>query len=392
MFKSKANIILVLSSIVVTIFLVEATLRIIGFDYPTWQRINEFAGTEHYPGVEGWVRKEGINYIKINQDGMRGTLYSKTKPENVFRIAVVGDSFAEGFQVPLEKTFSAVIEKDLGKCKPHGNKKIEVINFGIGDHGTANELFVLREKAWLYEPDIVLLAFFSGNDIRNNSKVLEPQKIRPFFTLQNGELILDDSFKQTREFKFKTSAFWKGILWLSKHSRMMQLMNKGRHQIGASKRSKSNYDFQMQLLEDAIFSEPKKEEWLEAWRITESLIIRINEEVLQRKAKFIIATLSIGIQIHPDASIKSQFMEKAGVDNLFYPDNRIRILAGKNKIPHIILAPKLAEYSQRTGEFLHGFENTKMGTGHWNENGHRMGGHLISDEICKMILPSSADF
>jgi hypothetical protein len=307
----------------------------------------------------------------------------KNKPSNVFRVAVIGDSFAEGHQVALEKTFSAVLEKDLNKCKPYGNKKIEVINFGIGDHGTANELFVLREKAWLYEPDIVLLAFFSGNDIRNNSKVLEPQKVRPFFKLQNGELILDDSFKQTRAFKFKTSAIWKGILWLSMNSRMVQLLNKARHRLGTNKGSQSRYDFQIQLLQDAIFSEPQKKEWSEAWKVTESLIIRMNEEVQQRKAQFIIATLSIGIQVHPDSNIKSQFMERAGVDNLFYPDNRIRVLAEKNKISHVILAPKLADYSQRTGEFLHGFEKTKMGVGHWNENGHRMGGHFISEKICQ---------
>jgi hypothetical protein len=237
MFKSngiKANIFLVLSSLIITICLVEATLRFIDFDYPTWQRLNENTGTEHYPGVEGWNRDEGENYIKINRDGMRGPVHIKKKPSNVFRVAVIGDSFAEGYQVPLEKTFSAILEKDLNKCMPYGNKKIEVINFGIGDHGTANELFVLREQAWHYEPDIVLLAFFSGNDIRNNSKVLEPQKIRPFFTLQNGELILDDSFKRTRAFEFKTSSIWKGVLWLSTHSRTIQLLNKVRHRSGTS--------------------------------------------------------------------------------------------------------------------------------------------------------------
>jgi hypothetical protein len=362
-------------------------VRFIGFGYPTWQRLNEDTATEHYPGAEGWIRDEGENYIKINRDGMRGPVYKKKKPSNVFRIAVIGDSFAEGYQVPLEKTFSATLERDLNKCKPYGNKKVEVINFGIGDHGTANELFILRKQAWLYEPDIVLLAFFSGNDIRNNSKVLEPQKIRPFFTLQNGDLILDDSFKRTRAFKLKTSTIWKGVLWLSIHSRTVQLLNKARHRLGTSKESKSSYDFQMQLLRDDMFSEPKKEEWLEAWKITESIIVRMNEEVQKKKAQFIIATLSIGIQVHPDSNIKSQFMAKAGVDNLFYPDNRIRVLAEKNKIPHVILAPKLADYAQRTGEFLHGFENTTMGVGHWNENGHRMGGHFISEEICKSALP-----
>jgi hypothetical protein len=382
--KSIVNITLVITSLIFALCLVEVVLRLIGFDYPTWQRLNESTGTEHYPGAEGWNRDEGENYIKINRDGMRGPLYPKTKPGNVFRVAVIGDSFAEGYQVPLENTFSNILEKDLNKCKPYGEKKIEVLNFGIGDHGTANELFVLRTQAWLYEPDIVLLAFFSGNDIRNNSKVLEPQKIRPFFTLQNGDLILDDSFKRTKAFKFKTSSIWKGVLWLSTYSRTVQFLNKVRHRAGASKESRSRYNFQMQLLEDDIFSEPKKEKWQEAWKITESLIARMNEEVQQRGAQFLIATLSIGIQVHPDINVRNRFMEKAGVNNLYYPDNRIKNLAEKNKIPHVILAHKFAAYAKRTGEFLHGFERTGTeGVGHWNENGHRMGGHLISEKMCK---------
>ena len=63
-----------------------------------------------------------------------------------------------------------------------GEKKVEVINFGVSDYGTAQELIVLREKVWFYDPDFVLLAIFTQNDISNNSVALEKQKMRPFFS------------------------------------------------------------------------------------------------------------------------------------------------------------------------------------------------------------------
>ena len=33
--------------------------------------------------------------------------------------------------------------------------------------------------------------------------------------------------------------------------------------------------------------------------------------------------------------------------------------------------------------YFHGFENTKLGTGHWNKKGHYQASKLISENICK---------
>lgn len=32
--------------------------------------------------------------------------------------------------------------------------------------------------------------------------------------------------------------------------------------------------------------------------------------------------------------------------------------------------------------FFHGFENTNLGSGHWNETGHEIASKLISEKIC----------
>ena len=95
-----------------------------------------------------------------------------------------------------------------------------------------------------------------------------------------------------------------------------------------------------------------------------------------------IATLSNDIQVHPDLQVQQDFMKENGLNNLFYPESRIEEFATKNKISNVILAPKLAEHAQRNGVFLHGFENYVMGFGHWNENGHRLAGHLIAEKFC----------
>src|SRR5256886_11368120 len=59
----------------------------------------------------------------------------------------------------------------------------------------------LHERVWQYAPDMVLLAFFPGNDVRNNSRALEGEKGRAYFSLKDGKLFLDTAFRDDPEFR-----------------------------------------------------------------------------------------------------------------------------------------------------------------------------------------------
>ncbi|WP_293083125.1 SGNH/GDSL hydrolase family protein [Okeania sp. SIO3B5] len=121
---------------------------------------DHYRGWALQPGFTAWWREEGEAYIEINSDGLRDYEYSKIKPENTLRIAILGDSFAEAVQMPIEKTFWSIIEGKLTKCDSIANRKVEVINFGVHGYSTVQELLTLRHQVWDYNPDIVLLAFF----------------------------------------------------------------------------------------------------------------------------------------------------------------------------------------------------------------------------------------
>jgi hypothetical protein len=41
-------------------------------------------------------------------------------------------------------------------------------------------------------------------------------------------------------------------------------------------------------------------------------------------------------------------------------------------------------YGEEHEVFLHGFENTALGRGHWNPAGHRLGAQLIAAKIHEM--------
>jgi hypothetical protein len=381
--KTRINIALFLISSICALLLLEILLRAMDFSYPSFYRVNEKTWTEHYPNAEGWQRSEGEAYIKINKNGIRGPLHSKIKPANTIRIAVLGDSFTEAFQVPIVKTFWGILERELNKCKKFEGKTVEVISFGVSGYGTAQELITLREKAYLYDPDIVLLAIFTGNDINNNYAALDQGEIRPYYLYENGELILDNSFRQLKEFKLKTGLLWRSFLFTIQYSKTLQLLNKTRHRLfsqATSETIKTNIK-----LRSEVFFEPQSDEWRKAWLITEKLIALMNNEVRQKGSKFMIATLSQGIQVHPDQEIRRTFMNNSGLNDLFYPDKRIEAVALENEIHSLIIAPLLADYTYKNKIFAHGSKDT-LGRAHWNEEGHRFAGHLIATEICKSSL------
>ena len=315
---------------------------------------------------------------------------------------MLGDSFAEARQVPIEDTFWTLAGKDLQGCNRLGDLQIEVLNFGVSSYGTAQELLTLRNRVWDYNPDIVLLAFVTGNDISDNSrklkqiKQLEQSKIVPYFVYHGDELILDNSFLLLDSFTKRQSKTVSDVL--VNHSRLLQMLRHVKRQIRQLRTNgwkvkrpdyitvEKEHLFEPGLLDD-IYSDPGTPEWMEAWRLTEDLVVRMRDEVVEHNAAFIVVTLSNGIQVHPDSTVRERFKKSLGIADLFYPDMRIKSLGAHKGFPVINLAPLMWVYARENQIFLHGFENTMLGIGHWNDAGHRLAGQLIAREICSNYLP-----
>jgi hypothetical protein len=179
-----------------TLLLVEIGLRLAGLRYGDMYVPDPYCGSRLRAGYQGWFTREGSAYIRINSQGLRDEEHSIRRGDDLLRIAVLGDSFAEALQVPREQTFWHVLEQRLNDSGLLASRQAEVINFGVSGYGTAQEFQMLRHYVWAYDPQIVVLAFYPGNDVQNNSKELEPDGARPFFHLRDGKLVRDDSFRE----------------------------------------------------------------------------------------------------------------------------------------------------------------------------------------------------
>jgi hypothetical protein len=375
---------LVAGGLLVGLLLVEAGLRLTGYSHPNLYTTDQHRGVALRPGAEGWWRKEGEAYIRINSDGLRDREHAKQKPPGTLRIAVLGDSYAEALQVPLEKTFWAVMEDRLQQCAALKGQKVEAINFGVSGYGTALELITLRQKVWDYSPDIVLLAVTTGNDITDNSRALKRDEDIPYFFHRDGRLVLDDSYLNSRTFRVRQSILNRMMRWARDYSRVAQALFQAYYaftQYRLSRQRQATPQAEAGLA-GSIYREPTDAAWKDAWQVTEELMVLMRDEVAQKGARFLVVTLSSGIQVNPGSAARQAFKKNTGASDLFYPDKRIKALGEREGFTVLNLAPSLQSYAEQHKVFLHGF-GQNQGRGHWNETGHRVAGELIAQKLCE---------
>lgn len=110
--------------------------------------------------------KRGIGSDSLNNQGFNDYDFVKKKSYNVVRIAMLGDSIAQGVGVLKNQTFSKQLEKLLNKraVELGSVTRYEVMNFGVGGYNLAAEVETLRTKVLQYSPDIIILNMFFNDD------------------------------------------------------------------------------------------------------------------------------------------------------------------------------------------------------------------------------------
>jgi hypothetical protein len=134
-------------------------------------------------------------------------------------------------------------------------------------------------------------------------------------------------------------------------------------------------------IDNMIYFEPRDENWIEAWRVTEGLIKQMRDDIAQKKARFLMVTLSNAIQVYPDPIVRQKFLQNVGADTIFYPNLRLKALAEREQIDFLDLAQPMQVYADQNKVFLHGF-GSDIGNGHWNATGHRLAAELIAQKLC----------
>jgi hypothetical protein len=363
----------------------EIALRLAGVAYPRTTHADPVLGMLHRPSIKYHQHEEGDAWVECNSACFRDVEWTVDKQPDEFRVAVLGDSYAAALQIPVDERFTEIVARALNEQpQMFEGKHVRVMNFGMSGFGTGQELLLLRDRVAQYKPDLVVLAFLTGNDFSDNCRALRSISYRPFFTLHDGELELDHTYEKWVATENRTS---KRIVYgLADWSRLVQLGNRVfrvlQDKVAIARATPRDLSGPVEIGLDApVYYEPRTPEWREAWSLTEKLLLTMDKEVRQLGAGFLVVTLSNSEQVNPDLKVREECLMELGVDALTYPDDRIEKFCQEHGIAELKLAPLLLAYAESHQTYLHGFPNTQLGRGHWNATGHQVAGELIAQKV-----------
>ncbi|MGE3817975.1 MAG: SGNH/GDSL hydrolase family protein [Isosphaeraceae bacterium] len=117
----------------------------------------DFLQFELKPDVN--VRLFGHDF-STNQHGMRDRYHPVEKPEDVYRIALLGSSIDMGWGVGDDATYADLLEGWLNAqaAARSSGRRFEVLNFAVAAYGPLHRLETYRAKARGFAPDLVLFS------------------------------------------------------------------------------------------------------------------------------------------------------------------------------------------------------------------------------------------
>ena len=358
--KRKHRLAVAVGSTVLALIVIEGLLHL--FPPPISDRLFQTDarfGRFHIPGRQGYQRSpEFVVSVKINSQGLRDTEHTVEKPTGVYRVLILGDSFAEGMQVPLEDTVGKQLEQLLNA---RGGPPYEVVNAGVAGFGTDTELLFYRSLGRLYHPDLVLLFFFR-NDLADNGDFR-------YFKLEDGVLKTVETRSAGQD--SRPMAAIRGWLW--DHFMLIRLLGNAWNEAqGVASAAGSSQSPEI----DPAFRVPMSGEVEGQWSLTTALLEEIDREVRADDAHLVL----VGI---PDVhSVESQ-RPQPGFD-MGQVNRHLGEVAASAGIAYIDLLPGFSSQYESTRAALYWPVDE-----HWNSAGHQLAAQIVFDSLVRngWLLP-----
>jgi hypothetical protein len=311
-----AGIGLAAGAVLVVLLLGEAALRLVGYRPPVLVP-PAVKGTYRFePGASftyvGYRPGSPVEFrtpIVLNRLGFHDRDYAFARPqERTYRVLVLGDSYVAAMEVETAQTFHKLLEARLNAENPLGRGRYEVIAFGQGNRAQEAELGWLKSFGPQYRPDLVLLVFFCGNDVMENSPA---------------------TYRKASNY----AAFYQKVVAprkLALYDRLF-LLRRSRLNGFVAERAAAYYSAHLDLFDRSVTREqllgpdaevyrvPPAPEWQEAWRLTQGLLGEVRAEAGRQGAAFAMAVIS-GPQVIGEASQDRLWAGRAAGMDLEQPE------------------------------------------------------------------------
>jgi hypothetical protein len=311
--SGRANVLLLLITLVVLVLAAEITLRIVY--HP------EFLGTViQYDPLLGWSlapnaslvsvdEQRDFRYrIDINSLGLRDRELPLVKPRGQRRVAVLGDSFVFGVGVEIGERFSDVLDRSLPD-------DVEVINAGVPGWGTDQEMLFYESFVRKLAPDVVVLTFLGQNDVVNNALrgPLVESGTKPRFECAGDSLRLEPpnpppqlSFAARAKRVLRKSRL---LLFIKRRFEMREYQH---HVVEDPRFATHGYEANRHLSHWSAYDVRGGEAIEGAWCVTERLIDRLATDCRRNEAELVV--FAFPAQLEVDEHWRAEMMKRTDVD------------------------------------------------------------------------------
>ena len=332
-------------------------------------RDTSFVKTGSPPGLEFLTRS------RINSMGFHDTEFSVNPQPGEIRIAVLGDSFVEGLQVPIELNFCNILERRL---QEKFQCPVNVINAGTSSYSPLLEYLVYTKRIVFLHPQIVLQVFFANDvfdDVRYSTSAKFDAQGRPLSVASGIPwIVVDDNRDVERSMAFREAQnrimYERSLL-----TYLSYLAAWTKQKIGFWRLRRRFPDPPLSgqffiLREEPHLVDAQKR----AWDVTRSYIRLLKQECDANNAKFLLSSAPIASQVFGESSSDLFFFR--GKPSLADQENLSEIAAQLN-VPYIDLLPALKDSGKKSYFAL---------DGHWTPHGHEVVADRLYPYLCSEVL------
>jgi lysophospholipase L1-like esterase len=307
------------------------------------------------------VSPEVRNEVEFNGHGMVGPERPFDKPAGIRRVLLLGDSYTASLQVPYDSSWARELELALGPGW-------EVLNAGVSGYGTDNALFYLREVGWRFDPDLVLLTFFTSNDVSDNHYELYRRTgatlTKPHFTLEQSGLTLRAAPV--------VSSGPNPLNLLREHSHLYLFTARTVKRMMTRQQSRRAGERGVPL-NWLVYRRELSPEFEVAWQTTAGLLEMLRDEAHAYGAPIAVSLMPAGWRIEPEDRARLYETYPDMLDetqwDLEQPDRRVRIILDELQIPVHDLTPELTR--------ARGQSHGRLFLDHLTPEGHRVVGKAL---------------
>ncbi len=339
-------------------------------------------GVRLVAGRSGWWTQEDREFvvpIHINSHGLRDVEHAWEKPAGTKRVLVLGDSFVEALHVPLEALLARQLEGLLeGLRQDAGQDRFEVISAGVSGYGTAAETLFFERDLSVYRPDVVVLAFYPGNDIKNNSPTLEDY-LQPQYAPDGTLLRVVNRQKTPRPARFKAYHFVRQTILRRQPELAARLVA-----FGLLAPARVTPERQGVPVDFGVYARSQDGEWQDAWERTERVLQRLRGRVEAQGARLVVMIVSTRDQVYAESwqqIVREHPAMQVGEWDLDGPQERVQAWCRQQQASCVALAPAFRKRARESEAPLH-FPRD----GHWTPAGHALAASVLAQFLRDSVL------